>query len=93
MNESSVEQPDDKEEKESEKLVLKDMLKKQLKITLKELPNQQLEDSQEEVVLKEFPLSSMMTLELYLNLSWNQLLKTQLLIPSMPEEKLSLHWM
>ena len=55
--------------KELVKLVLKDTLEKVKNQALKVSLNQLLEDSQEEVVLKEFQHSSTMTVEPYLKAS------------------------
>ena len=57
---------------------------------LRESPNQLLEDQLEEEELKEFQPLFMMTPELYLNHSWNLLLKIQSPTLNMLEEKLSL---
>ena len=57
------------------------------------LLSQPLEDFVEEVVSKEFLVSSTMTPELFSDLSLNKLLETLSLILSTPEEKLSPPWM
>ncbi len=56
-------------------------------------PNQPSEDSVEEVVLRESPLSSMMTPEPFSDPSLNRWSEMPLHTPSTPEEKLSPLWM
>merc|ERR1712080_26885 len=83
----------EKEEKVWEKLVLKDTPENPIKKLLKESPNQLLEDSQEEEVLKESLTSSMKILDTFLNHSLKTLLETLLHILNTLEEKPSLLWM
>merc|ERR1711981_439965 len=82
-----------KDSKVSEKPVEKDMPEKITEPLLMVSPSQLSEDSVEEVVSRESPLSSMMTPEPFSDLSLNKLSEMLSHTLSMLEEKLSPLWM